>query len=163
MSEDRCTQCGASIRNGRDGCQNAWDKIAMESYSQPGYGAVRELAFDTYCMQHLEKYCRSAKSYAAHLTRLCCGLEYGGSAAVYAAIRQWLDGSVDIEKPAPPQHRGQMTITDVCAATSAMEHVAAVKAWAENVWKAYTDQHEVARQWIEAALDARHSSKAAQK
>jgi hypothetical protein len=79
------------------------------------YAVTRDLAFDAYCMQHLEQYRRSAKSYAAHLTRLCCGLEYDGDPQVYEAIQKWLNGTVDIKKPEAPGPRGAMTVADLRA------------------------------------------------
>jgi hypothetical protein len=126
-----------------------------EAYSDLRYAGIRDLAFDAYCMQHPETYCRSAKSYAAHLTRLCCGLEHSGNPAVYAAIQRWLDGAVSIEKPELLLHRGQITIADVRAARSVEEHKKLVRAWAESVWEAYAAQQEIARSWIKAALNAR--------
>ncbi len=104
-------------------------------------------------MQHLEKYCRSAKSYAAHLCRLCCGVEYGGKPAIYAAIQQWLNGTVPIQKPETLAHLGDITIADVRAARTSEEHQQLVRAWAENVWQAYARQQDLARAWIKAALN----------
>lgn len=50
-------------------------------------------------MQHPDTYCRSAKSCAAHLTRLRRGLEHGADPKVYRAIQRWLNGAVALEKP----------------------------------------------------------------
>ena len=76
-------------------------------YSEPAYGVLYDLAFDTYCMQHPEKYCRSAKSYAANLTRLCCGLEFNGDSKVYEVIHRWLDGRLTLDKPPVLTYRGR--------------------------------------------------------
>jgi hypothetical protein len=103
-------------------------------------------------MQHTQRYCRSAKSYAAHLTRLCCGLEHNGDHKVYEAIQKSLNGTVVFERPEAPDHRGQMTVADLPAATDVEEHTRLVKEWAESVWKAYAAQHDIARGWIKAAL-----------
>lgn len=154
---ERCPACGAAIPGGRAGCQALWDELTARAYGDLGYAAVHDLAFDAYCMQHLETYCRSAKSYAAHLTRLCCGLEYEGSPAVYAAIQKWLNGRAPVEKPETLANLGQLTIADVAVATSGAaypgaEYRALVRAWAESVWSAYAAQHELARSWIRAAL-----------
>jgi glutaminase len=102
-------------------------------------------------MQHPERYCRSAKSYAAHLTRLCCGLEHNGDHEVYEAIQKSLNGAVAFEKPEAPINRGQMTVTDLLAASKVEEHTRLVKEWAESVWEAYASQHDIARKWIKAA------------
>jgi hypothetical protein len=116
------------------------------------YAAVHDLAFDTYCMQHVETYCRSAKSFAAHLTRLCCGLEHSGSRTVYAAIQAWLSQNPILETPQPLLEVGRMTIADVSGASSGEERSKLVRAWANSVWMAYAPQHHVARAWIEVAL-----------
>jgi hypothetical protein len=155
MSEDRCPDCGASVRGGRAGCQALWDEISAHAYRDPSYAATHALAFDAYCMQHPERYCRSAKSYAAHLTRLCCGWEQGGDPKIYAAIQKWLNGTVAIEKPEAPGYRGQMTVADLRAARQMDEHTRLVHSWAESVWAAYTSQHDLARNWIQAALSKR--------
>ncbi len=116
--------------------------------------AVHDLAFDAYCMQHPDRYCRSAKSYAAHLTRLCCGLEYAGSPSVYAAIRRWLDGKVNLARPERLQDLGQVTLVSLAKASGREKQVELAQAWARNVWAAYAVQHELAHQWIRAALEA---------
>lgn len=152
-SENRCPACGAAVDGGRAGCQALWDEIGAKAYRDLAYAAVRDLAFDSYCMQHLETYCRSAKSYAAHLTRLCCGLEYGGDPAVYAAIQRWLNGRVSLEKPEAPGHRGTLTVVDVWAAANGEAYQELVRAWADEVWAAYEGQHALAHRWIRAAVD----------
>lgn len=152
MSQDKCPDCGAWVTGGQTGCQAMYDEIAVRAYTDLHYAAVRDLAFDTYCMQHPDTYGRSAKSYAAHLTRLCCGVEYGGDLAVYAAIQKWLSGRVALEKPEILSFRGSMTIADVWAAQTAETHVKVVQAWARNVWQAYASQHQMARAWVRAAL-----------
>lgn len=150
---DRCPDCGASVAGGREGCQALWDEVAAKAYGDFQYPGVHDLAFDTYCLQHPETYCRSAKSYAAHLTRLCCGLEYDGNRETYAAIQQWLNGAVSIEKPERLLALGQLTIAEVRAARTGEDHQKLVQVWAGNVWEAYAGQQDIARTWIRAALE----------
>ena len=150
-SKERCPDCGAAT-GGRAGCQTLFNALTAQALSDGRYAAVQSLAFDAYCMQHLDTYCRSAKSYAAHLTRLCCGLEYDGSPAIYAAIQKWLNGRVEIRKPGQLIDRGRMTVADVRVARTAEEHQQRVRVWAEDVWKAYASQHDLARLWLKVAL-----------
>jgi hypothetical protein len=157
-STEECPACGASVAGGRDGCQAVFDELTAHAYGDLAYASVRDLAFDTYCMQHLESYCRSAKSYAAHLTRLCCGLDYGGDPAVYEAIQKWLNGAARIEKPRVLSQLGSLTVMDVQAVSNAEEHIRLVRAWAANVWEAYRSQHHIAQAWITAALAAREGA-----
>jgi hypothetical protein len=157
-STEECPACGASVAGGRDGCQAVFDELTAHAYGDLAYASVRDLAFDTYCMQHLETYCSSAKSYAAHLVRLCCGLEYSGDPRFYEAIQHWLNGAAKIEKPQALNQLGTMTVMDVRDASTAEEHIRRVRAWAANVWEAYRAQRDLAHGWIKAALAAREGT-----
>jgi hypothetical protein len=150
--QDACPECGARIEGGREGCQALFNELGARDFSDPRFGAMHELFVDTYCMQHLEPYCHSARSYAAHLTRLCCGLEHDGKKQVYDAIPRWLNANNKLEKPPEPPSRGTMTIADVRAADTPEEYKRLVLAWAKNVWEAYAAQHELARRWLQDAL-----------
>jgi len=148
-----CPHCHAPLPEGVTECQTVWDEISVLAYAHPTYAVTRDLAFDTYCMQHPEHYGRSAKSYAAHLMRLCCGLEYRADPTVYTAIRRWLDGKVELEKPTLLSERGQRTVLSLRATTDPIEHNRLAREWAEDVWAAYHSQHALARQWLQTALE----------
>jgi hypothetical protein len=150
--QERCPSCGALVPGGRTACQALWNDIASQAYQNLDRASVHNLAFDTYCMQHPETYCRSNKSYAARLTRLCCGLEHNSDPEIYAAIQKWLNGRVLLEKPEVLSRRGTLTIADVARARDGQEHEERVRAWAENVWAAYATQHDRARTWLKAAV-----------
>ncbi len=152
MAEDKCPECGASVAGGHAGCQALFEEVGLRAYSDPRFGAVHRLVVDAYAMQHPEPYCHSAKSYAAHLTGLCCSVERGGNPVIYRAINQWLNGKVPIEKPQVLTPHGSMTIVDLRAASRPEEQVKRAHEWAKSVWDAHASQHELARQWIEAAL-----------
>jgi hypothetical protein len=128
------------------------DGLNARAFSDLQYASMRDLAFDTYCMQHVAKYCVSAKSYAAHLSRLCCGVEYDRSPAVYGALQKWLNGKTAVVKPEVLPFLGTLTIVDVVAAQDADEPRARILAWAEDVWDAYASQQALARDWVKAAL-----------
>lgn len=142
-----CPACGASL-GGRVGCQAAFDALVAASWVAPA--PLRNLAVDAYCLQHPDDYCQSAKSYAAHLAGLCCGVELGGDPGVYRSVARWLDGQRDVVKPAVLPNRGRTTVADVFAAPAA-DYEPRVRAWARAVWAAYTSQHALARGWLAAA------------
>lgn len=152
QSEERCPECGASVMGGQDGCQALFHQIGFQASNNLRFAAVHRLAVDAYCMQHPEPYCHSAKSYAAHLTGLCCGIEHNGHPVVYAAIQKWLNGKVEIEKPEVLSHRGKMTLADVLAMHDSDEQLRRIDDWANSVWEAYATQHDLARTWIKLAL-----------
>jgi hypothetical protein len=116
------------------------------------YGRVHWLVVDTYAMQHLDPFCISAKSFAAHLMGLCWAVEQGGGPAGYAAIPRWLNGAVPLEKPPAPLHRGATTLVDVARESDPGHHASLVAAWARGVWSAYAAHHELARRWLSLAL-----------
>jgi len=153
-SAARCAECGAQIEGGNVGCEALFNELGARDFSDPRYGATHELLVDAYCLQHPERYCSSAKSYAAHLTRMCCGVERGGKREIYAAIPRWLSGPAKIERPQTLAERGSMTIANLRGAQTPEEHAKLVREWAANVWQAYAPQHEIARRWLSEALGA---------
>ena len=142
---DTCPDCGANVLNGREGCEALWHELFYT-------GVTGGSAFDAYCMQRLGKYCASAKSYAAHLTRLCCGMEYDANPHIYAAIQKWLNGNRQLEKPDIPPFLGALTIVNVRDAPTPAERDRMARAWVDSVWAAYESQHELARTWIQQAV-----------
>ncbi|SRR6266542_2534710 len=144
-----CPSCGARL-GGRAGCQSAFDQLSADAWGTPVRGAVHNLVVDTYAMQHPEEYGRSPKSYAAHVTALCCGVEHAGDQKLYWAISRWLDGPAAVEKPPLITRRGSLTIADVYAAAREDAYADLVRRWAGDVWAAYADQQKLARKWLEA-------------
>jgi hypothetical protein len=147
-----CPECAAPGVGGQAGCQALHDQLALLAYANLPIAAQNTLAFDAYCMQHIEPYCHSAKSYAAHLTRLCCGMERGGDPIVYAAIQRWLNGPIALDRPAVLAQRGDITIASLLPATTPGELALLMGQWSASVWAAYASQHELARRWIALAL-----------
>lgn len=150
-----CSECGAQVEGRDAGCEALFNELGARDFSDPRYGATHELLVDAYCLQHPERYCHSAKSYAAHLTRMCCGIERGGKREIYAAIPRWLSGPAKIERPETLAQRGTRTIAtiaDLRGAQTPEEYAKLVREWAANVWQAYAPQQEIARRWLDAAL-----------
>jgi hypothetical protein len=121
----------------------------------PDIARLHRLIVDTFGMQHPERSCNSAKSYAAHLTGLCCGVEYNRAPSVQAALQRWLNGpaqAIGIARPTEPDYRGGVTIRDVYDAESEGELAARVQEWAQEVWQTCSAQHDIARNWITKAM-----------
>ncbi len=144
-----CPSCGALL-GGRAGCQAVFDELSARAWTSPSRGRAHTLVVDTYSMQHPADYCRSAKSYAAHLTALCCGIEHTGNQQLYWAIARWLDGPGRLDKPAVIDCRGSMTIADIRAPRDERDYDALVRRWAESVWAMLAPQQPLARQWLDS-------------
>jgi hypothetical protein len=150
---ESCTGCGLVIAGGTDGCQSLFDDLRSRQYATVGSTyQTQRVTVDTYCMQHPDRYCVSAKSLAAHLTGLCWALEYSGHPAGLKALQRWLDGPGRIEKPAIPSFRGGVTVADVHDAPDGDALVLALQRWARATWDAYSPLHPIARRWVEGAL-----------
>ncbi|MDP9251421.1 MAG: DUF5946 family protein [Chloroflexota bacterium] len=85
-----CAGCGVAVDGGTEGCQRLFESIGLHEYEDMRFARHHRIVVDVYAMQHPDRYGRSAKSFAAHLTGLCAWLEdeddpirYGG------ALRRW--------------------------------------------------------------------------
>ena len=158
MDESVCPECGARIDGNHNECRALWDEFSVRLLADSRLAPLRDMAFDAYCMQHVARYCVSAKSYMAHLTRLCCWLEYQGNARgpsvlrVLEAIRSSLDGPIRLPRPDPPEPHWTITIADIAAVKDVETCQRQILAWAEDVWETYVDQHAPAREWIRVHL-----------
>ena len=146
-----CPSCGAVASEEFSDCQSIFDHFLARSFSDLTYGRFHRLLVDLYSLQHPDRYCTSAKSFAAHLTGLCCVLEHGGDERVNSAVQRWLSGNVDLTKPALPTERGSVTI-DHFVDLGDGDVPAKVDQWCEAVWEAYADHRELARGWITDAF-----------
>ncbi len=149
---DACPDCGARVRGGREGCQRLFEQVLVREYSDPQAFRIHRLTGDAYSLQHPDRYCRSAKPMAAHLTGLCWVFEYHWDPNVGKALSRWLDGPLAVERVSPPAFRGDLDILHVYNARGPEEHAQRVQEWARSVWDAWAEHHETARQWVRAAL-----------
>lgn len=152
VTEERCGGCGRRVEGGSEGCQTRYEELLARDYEQAAFFAVHRMFVDTYSLQHPERYCRSAKSLAAHLVGLGQILEDGIPAATGApALRDWLDGKRELDKPPLPEARGAITLGDVEGIDEAGAWRVAVQAWAVSTWRAYSELHPLARRWAAEA------------
>lgn len=151
----RCDGCGLIVVGGTAGCLALYQETLVLPGTLPAYTGIGRLAFDTYCVQHPDRYCVSAKSLAAHLGGLCYGLEHGRDRGGYELLRRALDGPFHVPKPPLPAARGALTIAAVAAAPDPGAQAQAIQDWARHAWAAYADLHTWARARVHAALARR--------
>ena|ERR1044071_2186961 len=151
-TKDVCEDCGASVSGGRDGCLKLFEEVIAREFGDYRYGRRHRLTVDAYALQHPDRYMRSGKSFAAHLTGTCAAFEHEDTQALNQTIQKWLSTNPRIEKPARlPERRGDLNITYVHSAPDADEHVKRVREWASDVWGAWAEHHALARQLIKEA------------
>jgi hypothetical protein len=152
-SSEACEDCGAVAAGGKAGCLKIFEEILAREFSDYRYGKIHRLTVDAYSLQHPDKYMRSVKSYAAHVTGICIALEHEDAQARNQAVQKWLSTNPKLEKPARlPDRRGDLTISYIHSAADADEHIKRVREWAQDVWGAWADHHDLARRLISEAV-----------
>ena len=97
---DSCPSCGLAAAGGAEGCQRLFESIGLREFEDMRFARYHRIVVDVYAMQHPDRYGRSAKSFAAHLTGLCAWVEdEDGAQSVNASVQRWLhlgtEGSSD--------------------------------------------------------------------
>jgi hypothetical protein len=150
---EACASCGLVVAGGAEGCQRLFESIGLREYEDMRFGRYHRIVVDVYAMQHPDRYGRSAKSFAAHLTGLCAWLDNGADAlSVNAAVQRWLSGPSPIEKPPVPPSYGALTIRELVDAADPLTYGDVLRRWARSTWDAYASLHATARQWIATAV-----------
>jgi hypothetical protein len=135
------------------GCWQAFGEILAAEFGRPGWGREHRLTVDTYAAQHPgEDDRKQRQSVAIHLVALCHRLELGLDPQSLLAATQRMT-AVKREWPhlaAPATY--PLTVVDVLQATTAEEHRALVRRWAEMTWEAWRDEHARLRLWADEVL-----------
>lgn len=152
MSE-ACASCGLAVAGGSEGCQRLFESIGLREYEDMRFARYHRIVVDVYALQHPDRYGRSAKSFAAHLTGLCTWLEdEAGAQSVNASVQRWLSGPSPIVKPPLPASYGAVTIRDLVDAVDPVRYGDALRRWARSTWDAYAPLHATAGEWIATSL-----------
>jgi hypothetical protein len=148
-----CSSCGLAVAGGIEGCQRLFESIGLREYEDVRFARYHRIVVDVYAMQHPDRYGRSAKSFAAHLTGLCAWLEDETTAMVTnAAVQRWLNGPSPIVKPELPPTYGAITIRELVDTDDPVRYRELLLRWARSTWDAYASLHATARAWIATSL-----------
>lgn len=152
MSE-ACPSCGLALAGGAEGCQRLFESIGLREYEDMRFARYHRIVIDVYAMQHPDRYGRSPKSFAAHLTGLCAWVEdEAGAPSVNASVQRWLSGPSPIVKPPLPPSYGAVTIRELVDADDPVRYGEVLCRWARSTWDAYAPLQTAARNWIAASL-----------
>jgi len=155
---DVCSSCGLAVAGGIEGCQRLFESIGLREFEDMRFARYHRIVVDIYAMQHPDRYGRSAKSFAAHLTGLCAWLEDESNAmSTNAAVQRWLNGPSPIEKPTLPPTYGPITIREVVDTDDPVRYRDALLRWTRSTWDAYASLHATAHEWI--ATSAAHATR----
>lgn len=70
-----CPQCCATGVHDTDSCERLFQEVIGHEFSRSELFGVHRLTVDAYSLQHPDRYMKSTKSAAAHLSGLCWSLE----------------------------------------------------------------------------------------
>lgn len=126
-------------------CWSVFEGVLAAEFENPAlFGQVHQLTVDTYCVQHAGGR-HPDQSVCIHLVGLYLMLERGLAPVEVPPLLQRLAGRTVWPHLDPPAPCAGLTVYDVATADSAQAHVARVREWAAQVWRAWSPYHGVAR------------------
>lgn len=162
--EARCPGCGLlspasegpvhAYFNAGPACWALFGEVSARHYGDVSLAAAHQLTVDAYAVQHAGGP-HPDKSVDVHLIGLHLVLEAGRSPGELPALyRTAIARAKDWPHLPPPDARGARTIADVATASPA-EHIATVRAWAADVWSAWSEHHRSVRDLAERLISSR--------
>ncbi len=160
MALSKCKGCGGLFEDIRGpthrylesspGCWAAYGELLVREYTDPAYRRIHRLTVDSYAVQHPgHPSPQTIQSAAVHLISLCLVLERGidvqrATQAMQAASKTkdrfvWLT---------PPASLGNVTVADMRATDTAVQHEQQVQRWARSAWEAWSPHHATVRGWL---------------
>lgn len=123
-------------------CWSVYAEALGQEYSNAiVFGQVHQLTVDTYAVQHAGG-SHPDKSIMVHLVGLYLVLEKGITPPTVPRKLQRLANLVQHWPHfSPPADLGPLTVFDVVLAASNEAHVNTVRAWARQVWRAWSPHH----------------------
>lgn len=123
-------------------CWSMYTEVLGLEYSNSAlFGAVHQLTVDTYAAQHAGGL-HPDKSVAIHLSGLYLVLDRGVHPLRVPPLLQRLAASGEVwPHLEPPVDRGALTVWNVASIAPGDEYLKSVRAWAHQVWKAWSEHH----------------------
>ena len=148
-----CAGCGLLVVDGTAGCQAIFDAESARQYADWRFAGHHRMCVDTYALQHPDRYCRSAISFAAHLTGLCAAFDHPAHPTLLRDLQQWLSSRPELDRPIEPADRGELRIDALAAVgDDPVAYAAAAERWGRSTWAAYAGLHGLAREWVAGVL-----------
>lgn len=135
-------------------CWELYGTLLARSYGDPAYRHVHQMVVDAYAVQHpVGNTRREIQTVALCLMTLCLFIEDDVDPQHGPRLhKRMVANRPDFRWLEPPPLHDLMTVADVLAAEDAAEHERLVRAWALELWKAWTPHHPTIRLWNTKAL-----------
>jgi uncharacterized protein DUF5946 len=131
------------------GCWALFGEVLAREYSDFRYARTHRLTVDAYALQHPGVPSPHAiASVGLHLLRLHWVLELGwDSDRATKAMQRAAERKKELVWLEPPASLGTITVRSVHEAPGPEEHEQRVRAWAQEVWRAWSAHHGTIRLW----------------
>jgi hypothetical protein len=134
-------------------CWSLFEEVlAAEFQNAVLFGQVHQLTVDTYAVQHAGGQ-HSDKSVCVHLVGLHLVLERGFAPVKVPPLLQRLASRASWPHLDPPDERASLTVCDVALSDSPQAHALRVREWAAQVWRLWSQHHDVARELAKDLVD----------
>jgi len=134
-------------------CWERFGELLAREYGEFQYPDIHRLTVDAYAVQHPGvPGRRSINSVCVHLIALHLQLERGMEPTQVTKAMDGISRGLELRWLDPPDPNGSIRVTDVLAAEDLDAHVRLVRAWADDVWAAWSAHHETVRAWAQQAL-----------
>ncbi len=157
---ETCPDCGVTFPaidgpthkylGGSPSCWNAFNEVLAREFQDPAYFAVHRLTVDAYTTQHPgdQSDRRARQSVNIHLTALYLLIEEQADYqtainSLKTLANSHKDKFFELQPPSPSDYK--ITINDIKNTTSANDHCAMVREWAQHVWLCWQEHHSTAR------------------
>jgi Family of unknown function (DUF5946) len=165
MNPSRCSGCGLELPSidgpvhrymeSTPACWAKYGELLAREYENPEYMAAHRLTVDTYAIQHPGTPSpQSIQSVAVHLISIYAVLERSMDQRQATALIQVCADKGRFQWLTPPAPAYPLNVLHPLSATSAAEHSAAVREWAQCAWQAWAAHHGQVRVWAAQFSDA---------
>ena len=127
-------------------CWSLFEEVLAAEFQNPVlFGQIHQLTVDTYAVQHAGGQ-HPDKSVCLHLVGLYLMLERDISPVKVPPLLQRLSNRAIWPHLDPPEKRASLTVHNVALADSPPTHAQRVREWAAQVWRAWSQHHNVIRE-----------------
>ncbi|MEO8328728.1 MAG: DUF5946 family protein [Candidatus Nanopelagicales bacterium] len=134
-------------------CWQQFGLLLAAQYSNAERMGFHQVVVDTYAAQHpgTLKDRRQVQSTGIHLITLCLFLDHGVDPVHGSKLHARMVNRPTFQGLKVPEQRGLLTVTSVPTSGPAVDARNAAYAWAEDVWRAWSEHHDAIRSWLQSA------------
>lgn len=126
------------------GCWRIFTEVQADEMQRFGYPPAHQLVVDAYMSSHPggDNDRRQRQSLVVHLVALSAEVAGWRRGEAVRALRSRVVAAGDHPRLEPPAAPARLTIADLVGAPNVAEYTRRAQVWAEQVWQAWSHEHE---------------------